>query len=163
MGLHMSLQERLEPGGQVCQQAPRSSVPVQNAEYCTVPVIRGFLLGKLLSLTTSQAAVPVQGRQPCCCSRQQMRLLLCRGGGHGQGGPSNPDAYVQPNMLEDPWADLMRDFHRRHIERQQQQPASSSAGPAAAGAASMADVLAAADQVATSSRTLHCGMTCRSH
>ena len=66
----------------------------------------------------------------------------------GRGGPSNPDAYVQPNMLEDPWADLMRDFHCRQKERQQQQPGSSSAGPAAAGAASMADVLAAADLVA---------------
>ena len=77
------------------------------------------------------------------------RLPLCRGGGrHAQGGPSNPDAYVQPNMLEDPWADLMRDFHRRQKARQQQQPGSSSAAPAAAGAASMADVLAAADQVA---------------
>ena len=76
------------------------------------------------------------------------RLPLCRGGGrHGQGGPSNPDAYVQPNMLEDPWADLMRDFHCRQKARQRQQPGSSSAAPAAAGAASMADVLAAADQV----------------
>ena len=78
-----------------------------------------------------------------------LRLRVCRGGGrHGQGGPSNPDAYVQPNMLEDPWADLMRDFHHRQKERQQQQPCSSSAGPAAVGTASMADVLAAADQVA---------------
>ena len=66
----MSLQRGWSLGDRCTKRPQQASVPVQNAEPCTVPLMRGFLLGRMLSLTTLQAAVPVHGCQSSCCRWQ---------------------------------------------------------------------------------------------